>query len=144
METSSEARERLLLEMDDELLKGGVVISEWCSFIVREADNAFVAGAHLPTLLTAVAGIETYLRSEHELGDRAGLYRLIEDHAFTADLKSRVHELRKQRNKWVHVNDPWNDLPLIHEPETFVEELEEMAEVAIRALREVLYENQWI
>jgi hypothetical protein len=33
------------LDEDEELLKGSVILSEWCSFIVREADTAFVNGA---------------------------------------------------------------------------------------------------
>jgi hypothetical protein len=31
-----------ILALDDELLKGGVILPEWCSVIVREADVAFV------------------------------------------------------------------------------------------------------
>jgi len=53
-----------ILALDDELLKGGVILSEWCSFIVREADIAFVNGANLAAILTATSAVETYLRSE--------------------------------------------------------------------------------
>ena len=60
-----EDRWKFLTDLDDEILKGGVILSEWCSFIVRETDLAFVAGAHLATIITATAGIETYLRSEY-------------------------------------------------------------------------------
>jgi hypothetical protein len=49
-----------LLALDEELLKGGVILSEWYSFIVREADTAFAGGAYLASILTAVSGIETY------------------------------------------------------------------------------------
>ena len=51
-----------LVQLDEELLKGGVILSEWCSFIVREADTAFAKRAHLASILVAVSGIETYLR----------------------------------------------------------------------------------
>jgi hypothetical protein len=49
-----------LVVLDAEMLKGGVILSEWCSFIVREADTAFANGANLASILTAVFGIETY------------------------------------------------------------------------------------
>jgi len=39
-----------LIALDDELLKGGVILSEWCSFIVREADTAFASGAYLASI----------------------------------------------------------------------------------------------
>ncbi len=44
---NQEERWAFLVALDEELLKGGVVLSEWCSFIVREADTAFANGAHL-------------------------------------------------------------------------------------------------
>jgi hypothetical protein len=65
-------RSEFLMALDAELLKGGVTLSEWCSFIVCECDAAFVAGANLATVVTAVAGIETHLRAEYPLGERAG------------------------------------------------------------------------
>lgn len=52
---NQEKRWEMLIALDEELLKGGVVLSEWCSFIVREADMAFVNGAHLASILTAVS-----------------------------------------------------------------------------------------
>ena len=69
-----------MVALDEELLKGGVVLSEWCSFIVRESDTAFVNSAHLASILTAVSGIETYLRSEYAQNGRARLVELI-DHS---------------------------------------------------------------
>ena len=65
-----------LLKLDEELLVGGVILSEWCSMIVREADTAYARGAHLASILTAVSGIETYLRSE----SGGGRSRLIRTH----------------------------------------------------------------
>lgn len=59
-----------LFALDDELLRGGVMLSEWCSFIVREADIAFVHGAFLATILTTVSAIETYLRAEYSTGQK--------------------------------------------------------------------------
>lgn len=62
-----------LISLDEELLKGGVILSEGCSFIVREADTAFAGGAHLASILVAVSGVETYLRSEYSREKRERL-----------------------------------------------------------------------
>ena len=32
--------------LDETLLKGGVMLSEWCVIIIREADLAFIGGAN--------------------------------------------------------------------------------------------------
>jgi len=34
-----------LVKLDEKFLVGGVILSEWCSMIVREADTAFAHGA---------------------------------------------------------------------------------------------------
>ncbi|AMU13342.1 MULTISPECIES: hypothetical protein [Burkholderia cepacia complex] len=133
-----------LVELDEELLQGGVILSEWCSFIVREADVAFVSGAHLATILTAVSGIETYLRSEYAVTSRDRLVDLIERSSIPDDLKADLHELRRYRNRWVHVDDPWCDRSLIENPEETECELERMAFFAARALRRTIYENPWV
>jgi hypothetical protein len=39
---TEEERWNYLNELDDNMLKGGVVLSGWCTFIVQEADIAFV------------------------------------------------------------------------------------------------------
>lgn len=133
-----------LAQLDDELLKGGVILSEWCTFLVREADTAFVKGTHLASILTAVSGMETYLRSEYNLGRKQSLFELIEQSPIDNDLKSDVHRLRKYRNKWVHVEDPWDDAKLLEDPARYEQELEEMAIFAAKTLRRTLYENPWV
>ncbi|QAZ39908.1 hypothetical protein C1M51_11055 [Methylibium sp. Pch-M] len=133
-----------LIALDDELLKGGVILSEWCSFIVREADMAFASGAHLASILTAVSGIETYLRSEHSETGKERLVELINRASIESGLKDDLHVLRKYRNKWVHVEDPWDDTKLLEHPEETEQELERMAFFAARALRRTIYENQWV
>jgi len=102
-----------LVALDKKLLKGGVILSEWCSFIVREADIAFANGAHLASILTAVSGIETHLRSEYSETGKERLVELINHSAIKSDLKADLHTLRKYRNKWVHVDDPWEDTGLL-------------------------------
>lgn len=133
-----------LVALDDELLKGGVILSEWCSFIVREADIAFAEGANLASILTAVSGIETYLRSEHAETGKERLVDLIGRASIDASLKADLNALRKYRNKWVHVDDPWNDSSLLERSEDTEDELERMALFAARALRRTIYENQWV
>ena len=141
---NEEERWSHLVALDEELLKGGVILSEWCSFIVLEADTAFVNGAHLASILTAVSGIETYLRSEYAKTGKERLFKLIDESPIDGDLKSDLHRLRKYRNKWVHVEDPWEDESLLESPENHERELEEMAFFAARALRKTIYENPWV
>ncbi|MFC3653738.1 hypothetical protein ACFONN_19440 [Dyella humi] len=140
---TKEDRWEHLTALDDELLKGGVILSEWCTFIIRDSDMAFVGGAHLSCILTAVSGIETYLRSEYGTGkDR--LMDLINNSLIDQNLKDDIHRLRLYRNKWVHVGEPWDDeLPLTR-PEQIEQELEQMAFFAVKALRNTIYENQWV
>ncbi|MBT0568715.1 hypothetical protein KIK84_00115 [Curvibacter sp. CHRR-16] len=133
-----------IVALDDELLKGGVVLSEWCTFIVRDVDMAFAGGAHLAAVLTAVSGIETYLRSEYSVTRKERLVELTNRAGIDANLKADLHVLRKYRNKWVHVDSPWEDEELIEHPEMVEGELEEMAFFAVRALRRTIYENQWV
>ena len=141
---TEEERWNYLVNLDEELLKGGVILSEWCSFVVREADTAFARGAFLASILTAVSAIETYLRSEHGGDGKERLYDLINRASIEEDLKKDLHALRVYRNKWVHVSDPWEDEKLIESPEEFEKELEEMALFAAKALRRTIYENPWI
>lgn len=133
-----------LVALDEELLKGGVILSEWCSFIDREADIAFTSGAHLASILTAVSGIETYLRSEHAETGKERLVELINRATIDSSLKNDLHTLRKYRNKWVYVDGPWDDVNLLERPEEMEKELEGMAFFAARALRRTIYENQWL
>ena len=92
----------------------------------------------------AVAGIETYLRSEYKSTGKERLFDLINQAPIEENLKLDLHKLRKYRNKWVHVSDPWDDEVLIDSPEQFGEELEEMAFFAAIVLRRTIYENPWV
>jgi hypothetical protein len=141
---NQEERWKFITDLDGELLKGGVILSEWCSFIVREADTAFVGSAHLATVVTAMAGIETYLRSEYATRRSTTLHDLVEQSPLDDNLKHDIHALRRFRNRWVHVGDPTEDRELLDDPEKFEQELVQMARVAIRTLRMTIYENQWV
>ncbi len=131
-----------LVALDEELLKGGVILSEWCSFIVREADTAFANGAYLASILMVVSGIETHLRSEHDETGKERLFDLINCASIDSDLKNDLHTLRKYRNKWVHVDAPWDDSNLLENPHEMELELEKMAYFSARALRRTIYGNQ--
>ncbi|WP_426057473.1 hypothetical protein [Janthinobacterium sp. PSPC2-1] len=133
-----------LIALDDELLKGGVILPEWCSFIVQQADIAFVNGAHLASILTAVAAIETYLRAEHSVNGTERLVDLIDRVPGTSRLRSDLHSLRKYRNSWVHVDDPLNDRSIIENPAVYEVELDKMAMHSAKLLREVIYKAAWI
>lgn len=141
--TASE-RWQWIVGLDDRLLKGDVVLPGWCTTIVKEADLAYAHGANLAAILTAVAGVESYLRSEDLLKSKKPLAELI-DHAFLPrELKARLHRLRKYRNNWVHVDDPWDDEELLEHPEAHEAELDEMARKAIVLLRETIYSTQGV
>ena len=126
------------------MLKGGVMLSEWCSFIVREADTAFASGAHLASILTAVSGVETHLRAEYAVTGRERLVDLIEASPIAEDLKADLHALRRYRNRWVHVDEPRDDQEVIDKPEEMEQELEAKAFFAARVLRRTIYSNQWV
>lgn len=133
-----------IVSLDDELLKSGVLLSEWCSFIVREADISFIHGAFLSSILISVAAIETYLRSEYSNGKKESFCELINQSSLEETLKEKLHELRRYRNKWVHVIHPENDEEIINNPNEFEKELEEKATGAIKVLRIAIYENKII
>jgi len=141
---TKEERLAYLVELDEELLKGGVILSEWCSVIIREADIAFASGAYLASILTSVSGIETYLRSEYGEKSRERLIDLIEKASLDVELTKDLQTLRQYRNRWVHVDDPWDDKCFLVGSGGEESELQKMAFFAARALRRTIYENPWI
>jgi len=132
-----------LCALDETLLQGGVILSEWATYLVKSADLAFVGGAHLASIITSLAGVETHLRGEGG-SSKERLVDLIEQSDLEEDLKQELQILRKYRNKWVHVADPWDDDHLLESPEQHEAELEEMAKRCAVALRRTIYTNSWI
>jgi hypothetical protein len=113
--------------------------------LILEADTAFIKNAHLAAIVTAMAGVEAQLRFDHsEPGDHLTLSQLIDKSALPGDLKNEIHELRRFRNKWVHVSDPWDESLLEHldHPETLRTQLEPWALRAVTALRHAFYWDQ--
>ena len=141
-------RWQLIISLEETHLKGGVVLSEWCSFITRGADIAFAKGAFLASILTATAAIEAYLKSEY--GDpqkpHQNLASLIDQSTLDEAHKADLHRLRKCRNFWVHIKQPWEDAQILDQPEKYDTELEEMALFAAKLLRRTFFEpsNQFV
>ncbi len=94
-----------LVELDETLLRGGVILSEWATFLIKDADLAFASGANLASILTSLAAVETHLRGEGGLREKR-LIDLIEEAHLEDDLKKELRILRKYRNKWIHVAEP--------------------------------------
>lgn len=139
----AEERMQFLVGLDEQLLQGGVIISEWAAFLIRDADIAFVNEANLSCIITSLAAIEAYLRSEDISGSKR-FVGLIVNSDLNEELKTELHELRKYRNKWVHVAAPWEDQFLFDSPELFEKEIEKVARRSIIALRRALYSNPFI
>jgi len=137
-------RHQLLIDLDKELLVGGVTLSEWCVLIVRECDVVFVAGADLATIITAAAGVETHLRAEYGGTERLSFAELIARAPIDPRLAERMHELRRHRNRWVHVANPDPDASFSSDSLDIALELQSWAIFAQRVLRQTLYENQWL
>jgi hypothetical protein len=136
-----------ILALDEELLKGGVMLSEWSTFLARDAEAAFCSGASLAAILAAQAAVESHLRYEYLDPVAAkgwGLYKMLDSVPMPVDLKDDLHRLRRFRNKWVHVEDPSRDEYLLERPEYHSLELEEMAKLAMRSMLRVLYSEQWL
>ena len=139
---TEEDKWQYLVDLDERLLQGGVILSEWATFLIKDADMAFVGGAHLASIITGLAGVETHLRGEG--GSRKQrLVELVNESDLEEDLKQELQILRKYRNKWVHVADPWDDA-LLESPEEHESELEEMAKRCAVALRRTIYTNPWV
>ncbi|OJH43987.1 hypothetical protein [Paracoccus sp. SM22M-07] len=141
---NEDARWAFINALDNELLKDSATMSEWCAFIVRDCDYAFVGGANLATVVTATAAIETYLRAEYATGNRIRLVDLIDLAPIQQELRDDIHKLRKYRNTWVHVATPEDDEEILMNLKAYEEQLEEWAKLAQRTLRRTIYENQWV
>lgn len=143
---TSNERWEYLNGLDEELLQGGVILPEWTTLLVRDADTAFCEGAPLAAILAAQAGIECQLRAENapDTKRRWNFHDLIEQSGLPDEMKQAMHELRRYRNRWVHVNEPWDDAVLLGEPEYHEEEVQRMALSAVTLLHRIAYWDQGI
>lgn len=134
-------------QLDEELLIGGVILSEWTTFLVKDAETAFCSGAYLASILASQAAIESHLRYDYfNSTETKGwtFYDLIEKSNLKSELKNELHVLRKYRNKWVHVNDPSNDNELLERPEYYETELADFSKTTIKSMLKILYSNQFV
>lgn len=131
--------------LDEELMLGGVVLSEWTTFLAKDAEIAFCSGAYLSSILASQAAIESHLRYEYFSDNNTkkwSLFNLIENSQLDNTLKSELNDLRVYRNKWVHVNEVEEDSQLLEKPEYYEAELFEISKRAIKSMLRVLYSNQ--
>lgn len=54
-----------IIQLDEELLLGGVMLSEWTTFLVKDAEIAFCSGAYLASILASQSAIESHLRYDY-------------------------------------------------------------------------------
>lgn len=120
------------MDIQEDVLKGGICIQDWTTFQLENAYIAYCAGANLACVVMCQAAIESYIRDDEKLSDRS-FYDLIENSSFNTNIKTKHHKLRGYRNKWVHINDKDNDF-IIDEYE-----LENMALFSYRLALEIFH-----
>ncbi len=103
MDLSAE-REKVLLNIQNDVLKGGICVQDWTTFQLENAYIAFCAGADLACILMCQAAIESYMRDDEGLKNRS-FYDLIEHCSYDAKTKMKLHKLREYRNKWIHISE---------------------------------------
>lgn len=141
---NKQEREAFFVEQEDSLLKGGASFSEWCTLISKSVYDAFVNGADLATIITAMTCIETYLKTENPDRKKHTLAQLIDEEIFLSkEDKHQLHILRKYRNSWVHA-DRLDDTDLFTDENKYLRELEEMASLSVKMLLTVLFSHPFI
>lgn len=137
-------REKYFIEQEEKLLASGAAFSEWCVFISKSVYDAFVNGADLATVITALACIETYFRTEDINSRKKNLCMLIDEYPFIdEETREKLHKLRKYRNQWVHINN-LDDTLIIKSEDEFLKEVEEEAVLAVNLLMKVLFSQPFI
>jgi hypothetical protein len=138
---NKQEREIYFFEQEEEALRGGASFSEWCTFISRSVYDAFVNGADLATIITAVTCIETCFITESPECKNRSLAQLIDAETFLSEEeKTQLHILRKYRNSWVH-SDRIDVSELLENENKYQNELEDMALLSVRMLLIVLSSN---
>lgn len=132
-----------IVDLDETILVVGVTINEYVAELIKNADISFVYGAYLASIITSVAAIEGYLRSETN-NLKQSLRDLIEKSELSIEDIESLHNLRRYRNKVVHFNNAWDEDVILSSYNEFSNNLENVAKEAIRLLRVVSYSNQWV
>lgn len=125
-------KEKQLMDIQEDVLKGGICIQDWTTFQLENAYISYCAGANLACVVMCQAAIESYIRDDEKLSDRS-FYDLIENSSFNTNIKTKLHKLREYRNKWAHINNKDNDF-IIDEYE-----LENMALFSYRLALEIFH-----
>lgn len=147
MELTEKQKWDYINQLDEELLLGGAMLSEWTTFLAKDAEIAFCSGAYLSSILASQAAIESHLRFDYfDSNETKGwsFYDMIEKSDLESELKNELHNLRKYRNKWVHVNDPSDDNELLERPEYYEAELSDFSKITIKTMLKILYNNQFV
>jgi hypothetical protein len=117
-------------------------MSDFASELIRNADLCFASGAFVACLVMSGATIETSLREEGTDGDR--FIELIDASDFDASTKAAMHELRRERNRWVHIDNPWGECDLEDQYGRGHPDLESKCKGALRLMRSVVYSAPWL
>lgn len=125
-------REKRLLDIQEDVLRGGICVQDWTTFQLENAYISYCAGAKLSCVVMCQAAIESFMRDDERLSDR-NFNNLIEESSYDNEMKEKLHILRKYRNKWTHINEK--------DEEFYVdeEELETMALFSYRLALEVFH-----
>lgn len=140
---NSNERECFWMAQEESLLLGGAAFSEWCTFISKSVYDAFVNGADLATVITSIACIETYFKTETTEDKNKSLAQIIDESDFSEEDKNNLHLLRKCRNSWVHA-DRIDDKEILLDDTKFILEAEKMAILSVKMLLKVLFSNPFV
>lgn len=132
-----------IVSLDEELLHGGVILSEKIVELIRNADISFIYGAYWSSIITSVAAIEGYLKSEI-VSTSENLGNLINESGLGIEETKMLHNLRRYRNQIVHMKELWDDALLLNSYEEFSSNEEHAAMDAIKLLRTIVYSNPFI
>ena len=140
---SDDGRWEWLAQLDEELLDGGVITSDFAAELIRNADLCFIHDAFVACLVMCGATIETWLREEEGTHDKR-FVELIDASDLDPATKTEMHELRKERNRWVHIDDPWEGNDLEDQYSNGHPDLKAQCQSALRLMRKVVYSMPWI
>lgn len=104
MENNSkyEKRKQILLQIQDEVLRGGICFDDLTSFQLENAYIAFCAGADLACLVMCQAALESYIKDDENIESNR-FYDIVENSSYSDEIKQQLHHLRQYRNKWMHI-----------------------------------------
>lgn len=125
-------REKRLLDIQEDVLRGGICVQDWTTFQLENAYISYCAGAKLSCVVMCQAAIESFMRDDEGLSNR-NFNNLIEESSYDNEMKEKLHVLRKYRNKWTHINEKDEDFYVDEE------ELETMALFSYRLALEVFH-----